>query len=80
MIAKLWAFCRKPTNLALIIALGGGVAWLWGEIKPAPAPDNKSIAAPKAPATAPTDSQTAEADNGSMAVNARDNASVTIEK
>jgi hypothetical protein len=76
MIAKIWAFVSKPANLAVLIALGGGVAWLWAEFKPKPAPDNQSIAAP----VAPDAGQTAEADNGSTAINARDNASVTISK
>lgn len=78
MIAKFWIFMRKPANLALLVALGGGVAWLWTQIKPPPAPasTNKSVTASEAPPAA----QNAEADNGSNAVNARDNASVTIGK
>jgi hypothetical protein len=76
VICKLWAFLSKPANLAMLVALGGGFAWLWAEFKPKPAPENSIIAAPVAPAAA----QTAEADNGSTAVNARDNATVTITK
>lgn len=81
-MAKLWIFLRKPANLALLVALGGGVAWLWAQIKPPPAPMNKSVTATEAPAVTQTIEapQTAEADNGSNAVNARDNASVTIGK
>lgn len=76
MITKIWAFCRRPANLALLIALGGGAAWLWSEFKPAASPENKSIVAPEPASPA----QNAEADNGGTAINARDNASVAITK
>ncbi len=76
MMAKIWAFCARPANLALIVALGGGAAWLWGQIKPAAPPQNESVAAPEpAPLT-----ENVTADNGSTAVNARDNSTVTITK
>jgi hypothetical protein len=31
LVVRVWNFVREPLNLAVIVALGGGVAWLWHE-------------------------------------------------
>ena len=45
---KIWNFLRAPQNLALIIAIAGGVGWVWQQNKPVK-PPTPSIAAPVTP-------------------------------
>jgi hypothetical protein len=65
-MTKLWAWIRDPLNLAVLVAIAGGLAWLWNEFGPSsePAPTSK-------------EGQVATAGAGT-AVAARDNADVRI--
>lgn len=37
-VGAIWKFVSKPTNLAVFIALAGGIAFLWDKFEPKPAP------------------------------------------
>ena len=37
-VGAIWKFVSKPTNLAVFIALAGGIAFLWNKFEPKPAP------------------------------------------
>jgi len=76
-----WEFFAKPANLAVLLAIGGGLAFLWDRVIephvfPKPAKTEHVDAAPAAAPPAAL-SQNAEADNG-IATAASDNAHVSI--
>lgn len=80
---RLWEFLAKPQNLALLLALGAAVAFLWKEmigplaIKSSATQPAVQIAKPAEPAAAPIVSQNATANNGT-AVTASGNAKVSF--
>lgn len=88
-MGKIWAFAREPVNLALLIALGGAIGFLWDHFKPQPKPPApvqtvQTLAGPSAKAVGGdaiavgTGAQVAKADRGGTAVNAKDQARVHI--
>ena len=70
---KFWAFLRDPKNLAVIALLGGGVGWLWSEMKPAKSADPPVIT------NSVIVNQNAAAENGD-AINAAPGAVVISER
>ena len=76
-----WQFFAKPANLAVLLTLGGGLAYLWDRVvephffaKPAKAEHVDAAPVPQQPAGV---SQNVVADNG-IATAALDNAHVSI--
>ena len=76
-----WQFFAKPANLAALLALGGGLAFLWDKViephvfaKPPKAEHVDAAPVPQQPAGV---SQNVIADNG-IATAASDNAHVSI--
>lgn len=82
-MGKAWSFARQPRNLALLIALGGAVGFLWDHWhdKPKPRDADASVQATArtgdAIAAAPG-AQVANAAAGGTAINSRDQAEVDI--
>lgn len=77
---KLWRFLSKPQNLAVVIALSGGLGFLWKEVV-APnlsKPDASPSVAPASKNPTTSAPQNVQAEQGAIAVGARDNAKVTI--
>lgn len=67
---SIWRFVTKPQNLAVIVAIAGALGFIWKEIvAPRIFPKEPLIA------TMPT-GQSAIADNGGTAINAKDRAVV----
>ncbi len=90
-MGKIWEFARQPLNLALLIALGGVVGFLWNRFSPqlnvpTPAQAVQTQIGPSAKAArgnaiaAGADAQVAKAEPGGTAVNVRDQAQVDIRK
>lgn len=65
---KFWDFISAPQNLAVLVALGGGLGFLWKEVithkEPPP-----TVEAPAAPQTAIATNGTAVIANGASQVN-----------
>lgn len=86
---RLWQFVRRPGNLAVLIALGGAIGFLWEHLEHAPRPPAVAAVAP-APAgpvaravngdaiVNGAGGQVAKAEAGGTAVNAKDQAQVNI--
>lgn len=68
---ELWEFVSQPQNLAVLVAVAGGIGFVWTKVWPSKPP-------PKAD-TCPTATQQAEAGSGGVAVNAADSARVTVQ-
>jgi len=74
----LWKFLSQPQNLAPLIALGGGLGFLWKEvIAPSAAPKKPEAAVVSPHAETPALTQQATA-SGGAAVNAAGSATVTV--
>lgn len=76
---KIWQFFSKPQNLAILVALAGGLGFLWTQVI-APilsTPDGPSVVSPE-PKVAPAPiHQNAQAGSGGLAINATGEAKVT---
>ena len=76
---KIWNFLRAPQNLALIIALAGGIGWVWHEYKGQKPvePPKPEIAAPVTPPIATGNViQNATSNGSGPAINAAPGATV----
>ena len=72
---RLWLFLRNPRNLAILVALGGAIGFLWKEIA-APALNKPAVVVAPAPVVPPA--QVATATEGGVAVNASGEAHVSV--
>jgi hypothetical protein len=71
-MGRIWTFLKEPQNLAVIVALAGGLGFLWKEViapKPAVALSTVAVSAPRQQATAA----------GGVAVSAAGQAQVNVE-
>lgn len=69
-MTKMWRFVREPRNLAVLIAIGAGVGFLWtAVVEPGIHREKTRDAEP---------SQQADANGGGIALNAAGQAQVTV--
>jgi hypothetical protein len=79
---SLWIFFAKPRNLALLLLLGGAVAFVWKDVvRPIIMPEpTKPLAAPLKAESPPINVQNATATKGGTAVISNGDGPVTIVK